>query len=113
MNIWFNGGGTNGNDMWAAIWNGNSDGIEIAWIHVYWPDPPNGVLNKVRLNGDTIWEDGDDPPDAWITSFISSTYIPDFSTGTLEFNFQNEAQFPPGYWIEVSFTNGCYISGGA
>ena len=112
ISIWFNGRGATGDGkvMWTGIWNGTPDDIWIETIHVYWPDPPNRNLKKVRLNGDTIWDAVDGPPDAWISG-VTTTGIQAFSNGYLEFEFELFAEFS-GYWMQIWFTNGCYIEGG-
>jgi hypothetical protein len=107
MNVWFNGGGVAGKEMWVDIWNDNSVAIPIMWIHVYWP-PVNGVLEKVKLNGDEIWAGADDPPDGWITG--ANFLWP--GQNSLTFTFENDAQPPPGYWVEIQFDGGCLRSGG-
>lgn len=108
MNIWFNGGGIDGKEMWVDIWNDNTVAIPIMWIHVYWPDPPNGMLERVKLNGDEIWLGADDSPDAWITG--ANPLWP--GANSLTFIFENDAQPPPGYWVEIGFGGGCNRSGG-
>lgn len=107
MNIWFNGGGVDGKEMWVDIWNGNSVAIPIMWIHVYWP-AVNGVLEKVKLNGVEIWVGADDPIDAWITG--ANPLWP--GQNSITFTFEFDAQPPPGYWVEVGFGGGCNRSGG-
>jgi len=109
MNIWFNNGGVEGKEMWVDIWNGNSIGIQIMSIHVYWPDL-NGVLEKVNLNGADIWQGADDPPDAWIPGgdFIWP------GSNLLRFIFEFDAQPPPAmYWVDIEFLGGCHVSGGS
>ncbi|MEK6587991.1 MAG: hypothetical protein AABY97_04020 [Chloroflexota bacterium] len=93
--------------MWVDIRNDNPVSIPIMWIHVYWPNP-NGMLEKVKLNGDEIWQGADDPLEAWITgtNFLGP------GPNSLTFIFENDTQPPPGYWLEIEFAGGCHKSGG-
>ncbi|GMR09184.1 MAG: hypothetical protein BMS9Abin28_0002 [Anaerolineae bacterium] len=94
----------------TEIFNDNPVTIKIMWIHLNWPDP-NGDLIKVRLEPDTIWNDRAPPPEAWLTSLKNDRSIPPFGSKPLIFFFQNNVQ-PWGYFLEMEFDNGCFISDG-
>jgi serine/threonine-protein kinase len=108
MNIWPSGFWIGSREVGTEIWNDNPLPIRIDWIHFYWPDP-NGKLEKIRLGSDTIWNDGAPPPEAWITGLMNNRSIPPFSSKGLIFEFQNDIE-PWGYFVEIYFDNGCYIS---
>ena len=110
MNIWPGGFWFGSREVGTEIWNNNPMPIRINWIHFYWPDP-NGELEKIRLGSDTIWDDGAPSPEAWITSFMNNRSIPPFSSKGLIFEFQFNIE-PWGYFVEIEFDNGCYISDG-
>lgn len=110
MNIWPGGFWFGSREVGTEIWNNNPMPIRINWIHFYWPDP-NGKLEKIRLGSDTIWDDGAPSPEAWITSFMNNRSIPPFSSKGLIFEFQFNIE-PWGYFVEIEFDNGCYISDG-
>jgi hypothetical protein len=93
------------------IGNDNPVPIKIVLIHLSWPDPPNGKLEKVKLEPDIIWDDEAPPPEVWITAFRKDRSIPPFGSKDLIFVFEDEIQ-PWGYFLEMQFDNGCYISGG-
>ena len=110
--IWISNYGFSGQEMWMEVWNGNPTiiDISISWIHLYWSGDPNGNLRKIDLNGNSIWQGEYPPPEAWITSFFSSTTLW-YGPNGLSFFFQNDAN-SSGYWLETGFNNGCIVSGG-
>ena len=110
FNIWPGGFWLGSREVGTEIWNNNPDSIRIDWIHFYWPTP-NGELKKVRLEGDTIWDDGALPPEVTITNFMNDRSISPFSSKGLKFEFENDID-PFGYFVEIYFDNGCYISDG-
>ena len=112
MNLGMIPNGFFGKEMSIHVWNNNPDWVEIVWIHITWPDFPNGSLEEIKFDGDLVWQGPYPPSEAWITSFFAPTFIPDFSSRTLSFFFENDASIG-GYWIEIGFDNSCVISGGA
>ncbi len=99
------------------IRNYNPFPVKILRIYLDWPDP-NGKLEKIKLEPDTIWDEGYGPP-----SEPSDIGIPDtspFKPGSnrsippfggskdLVFFFGNDIQ-PFGYFLEMEFDNGCSI----
>ena len=94
-----------------AISNFNSYPVKIIFIYLSWPELPNGDLKKVKLEPNTIWDDGVSPPPAEVSidSFIGDTSIPPFGgSKDLVFFFGNDIQ-PWGYLMEMEFDNGCSI----
>jgi hypothetical protein len=110
FNIWPGGFWFGSKEVGTEIWNNNPTSIKINWIHFYWP-VPNGKLEKIRLGGDTIWNDGALPPEVWATSLMNNRTIPPFASKRLIFEFQNDTD-PFGYFVEIYFDNGCYFSDG-
>ena len=92
------------------IWNDNSFPVWIDWIHfIMWPFP-NGDLEKVKLEPDTIWDEGAPPPKAWLTALKNNRSIPPLDSKPLIFFFENDV-VPSGYFLEMEIS-GCYFSGG-
>ena len=101
-----------GKEMSIQVSNNTAVIAKIIGIHISWPEPPNGNLDKVKFDGNEIYG-FDDPPEAWIDSSTDPTYLPGFTSHTLTFFFPNDVA-PTGYWIELWFSvSGCSTSGGA
>ncbi len=107
--IWPGGFWFGSKEAGIEILNGSPDPIRIDWIHFNWP-LSNGKLEKIRLGGDTIWNVGARPDYVEIWSFMNDPVIPPPSKGLI-FEFQNNI-VPGGYWVDIRFDNGCYISDG-
>ena len=100
-----------GNEIKDGIFNGNPIRLKLDWLHLYWPDL-NGDLEKIELDGETIWDDGAPPPMVEIFDFEGGHSVTEFSAEDLVFHFDNAAE-PFGYFVEASFEDfGCYISDG-
>ena len=84
--------------------------IDAIWID--WP-PSHEELNKVKLDGGTLWDGEDEDPPSWMppwsTGDADKRKVKDGDTRTLKFEFA-EGVGSPMYNLEVTFNNGCLIS---
>ena len=84
--------------------------IDAIWID--WP-PSHDTLDKVKLDGGTLWDEGDDyPPSSmppWSTADLNKRKIKKDDSRTLKFEFDSDAGSPM-YDLVVTFNNGCSIS---
>ena len=85
--------------------------IDAIWID--WP-PSHDKLKKVKLDGETLWDDGDDYPPSWmppgLTGDLKKRKIKkDGDSRILKFEFSQDVGSPV-YDLEVTFNNGCSIS---
>jgi hypothetical protein len=84
--------------------------IDAIWID--WP-PSHVKLKKVKLGGDTLWDEHDeDPPSRmppWSTGDPNKRKIKHGDSRVLKFEFDKDAG-SPAYYLIVTFDNGCSIS---
>jgi hypothetical protein len=85
--------------------------IDAIWIE-YWP-PSHEELNKVKLDGDTLWDGEDEDPPLWMppwsTDDAKKRKVKTGDTRVLKFEFDTDAG-SPDYDLVVRFSNGCSIS---
>lgn len=96
--------------------NNNSTAAEIiSSISIDWPDTPSSQkLKKVKLNGQTIWDQGDKSP----PTTIAGGWKGNKNDRTLGASSSNELRFEfeknlpsTGFLMTVTFESGCSVSG--
>jgi hypothetical protein len=94
-------------DAELKIDNNYNDDIIIEKIKLEWPDT-NGKLEKIKLEGTTIWKGSDSEPKANITleDDEDDRTIKDGDRDSLEFFFK-DATAVDGYDIDIEFDNEC------
>lgn len=94
-------------DAELKIDNEYNDDIIIEKIKLEWPDTNNN-LEKIKLEGTTIWKGSDSEPKATITleDDEEDRTIEDGDRDSLEFFFKT-ATAVDGYDITIEFDNGC------
>lgn len=96
---------------WYVI---NTTAVDI-FIDAIWIDWPlsHEKLKKVKLDGGTLWDEGDDVPPSsmppWSTEDQNKRKVKKGQTRTLKFEFDKDAGSPV-YNLVVTFNNGCSIS---
>jgi len=101
-------------ELSVNITNNSTLTVKIMYVHLDWP-PVNVRLNKIELDGETIWDAGDDSPPTNITAGWkpqdSRRKINPGSTETLVFFFDAIAM-PGPYSLGLGFDPPCNLSGG-
>lgn len=106
LNSWFVGG----NDVWISVENNAPVPVKITAIDIDWP-ASNDTLDKVKLRGNPIWDDGDGSPPTSINSNWKppSRFIAPGASDILNFDFDSNAA-PSGYSLQVTFNDTCSVS---
>ena len=103
-----------GKELSVDIINNSTVTVKIIYVHLDWP-PVNVRLNKIELDGETIWDAGDNSPPTDITGGWkpqdSRRKIDPGSTERLVFIFDQDA-LPGPYALGVFFDPPCNLSGG-
>jgi len=103
-----------GKELSVDIINNSTVTVKIMYVHLDWP-PVNVRLNKIELDGETIWDGGDNSPPTDITGGWkppdSRRKIDPGSTETLVFIFDSDA-LPGPYSLSIGFDPPCTKSGG-
>jgi hypothetical protein len=101
-----------GDKMEWYVVNSTPLDIFIDSIYIDWP-PSHDQLNKVKLDGDTLWDGDDENPPSWMppwsTGDPNKRKIKKGDTRTLKFEFKSDASSMT-YDLIVTFNNGCTLS---
>jgi hypothetical protein len=97
---------------WYVV-NTTAADIFVDAIYIEWP-PIHVKLKKVKLDGDTLWDEQDVEPPSWMPPWKSGLdpnkrKIKRNDDRVLKFEFENDAG-SPAYYLVVTFNNGCSIS---
>ncbi|MBN1537340.1 MAG: pilus assembly protein [Anaerolineales bacterium] len=92
----------------------NTSGVthRVTSVALVWPDEPaiTQSLNWIYMDGWTIWNAGDSEPPTMISSWIG---FPEYRNvppaSSMRFSFMQNL-ITSGFYIEVSFENGCNLS---
>ncbi|KPK89875.1 MAG: hypothetical protein AMJ88_16950 [Anaerolineae bacterium SM23_ 63] len=95
------------------VFNSTPDAIFIDAIWIDWP-PSHIKLKKVKLDGDTLWDEGDGDSPSWMPPWKpgldpNKRKIKAGDDRVLKFEFEKDAD-SPAYHLVVTFNNGCSIS---
>jgi serine/threonine protein kinase len=101
----------NGQKVSWSLFNGGTGVVEIFKIYLNWP-VENNELTKIELGGSVIWEKKDKSPPTLIAGGWVSGANRSIGAGnskTLTFVFNVDKAEPSGYYLQVTFNNGCII----
>ena len=100
------------NEVEWQLFNNGDHTVTIQSISISWPSALS-TLRKVKLDGDTIFEEGRTPPSATIDAFIDALdkrQIQADDDSWLKFEFRRKASTSQGdYTITVNFEEGCSV----